>query len=295
MGTLVTLIAPAPETTRSDRDVRAAYGSVRSTFLREDLRFSRFRHDSEISRVNASAGGMITISKPFRKVTRAALAAADETNGLFDPTVLPALLAAGYDRDFDEVLAGARLALHPPEPCGRWRDIRLEGCELYLPAGAALDFGGIVKGWTVDRCAKRVAKLVPWALLDAGGDLRLIGSPPGGGLDIGVEDPDDPASEILRLRLREGALATSSVQVRAWGPDLHHIIDPRTGLPARTGVTQATAWAKSSAQAEVRSKWTLLAPEAILDRFPVAVVRDDGVVVTNVTEGAATRKEHHDR
>src|SRR5262245_51340825 len=139
MGTTVSLIAPADVASRTfDRAAR----DVERTFAREDQRFSRFRPDSELSLVNASAGRWIPVSARFAAVTRFALAAAGTTRGLFDPTILGALVAAGYDRDFDEVLAGARGRLHPPEPCGRFAEVQLEGSRLRVPAGVALDFGG---------------------------------------------------------------------------------------------------------------------------------------------------------
>jgi len=287
MGTLVTLLVPEPRTDRDGARVDQALGIVRGVFAREDQRFSRFRHDAEISRVNARAGRRTVVSAPFAKVLRASLDAAERTRGLFDPTVLPALLAAGYDRDFDEVIAGARLALHPPEPCGRWREVDHRGHEIRLPADVALDFGGIAKGWTVDRAAKRIRHLVPWALVDAGGDLRIVGRVPDEGLEIAVEDPHDAAAELLRVLLTRGAVATSSVTLRSWGPGLHHLIDPRTGRPAQTGILQATAWAPTCAEAEVRSKWALLAPDEALDRHPAVLVRDDGAVVTNLDDDQA--------
>ena len=123
MGTSVTLIAPVPEGRQAAR-FDEAFEIVRRTFVREDERFSRFRKGTEISLVNASAGTWTPVTAPFLKVAQLALEAARITDGLFDPTVLPALLAIGYDRDFDDLIAGARLALHPPEPCGRWREGR---------------------------------------------------------------------------------------------------------------------------------------------------------------------------
>ena len=281
MGTSVTLIAPVPEGRQAAR-FDEAFEIVRRTFVREDERFSRFRKGTEISLVNASAGTWTPVTAPFLKVAQLALEAARITDGLFDPTVLPALLAIGYDRDFDDLIAGARLALHPPEPCGRWLEVETNDGQVRLPPDVALDFGGIAKGWTVDKAARRVKRLLPWALVDAGGDLRIVGRPPRGGLQIGVEDPLDSSDEILRLRMERGALATSSVTTRSWGPGIHHLIDPRTGRPADTGVLQATMWAPSCAAAEIGSKWALLAGDQILDRLPAILVHEDGSIVTNL-------------
>ena len=282
MGTVVTLVTAAPAGKRGRRAVEEAFGIVRRTFLREDERFSRFRPSTEISRVNAGAGSWTEVSRPFAEVLELALEAARVSDGLFDPTVLPALLAAGYDGDFDDVLAGARLALHPPEPCGRWPEIGIRGRSILLPVGVSVDFGGIAKGWTVDRAARRIKELLPWALVDAGGDLRVVGDAPEGGLSIAVEDPLDPQAEVLRLRLERGALATSSVTIRAWGEGMHHLIDPRTSKPADTGILQATVWAPKCSGAEMGSKWALLAGEPILDRLPAVLVRKDGSAITNL-------------
>jgi thiamine biosynthesis lipoprotein len=142
----------------------------------------------------------------------------------------------------------------------------------------------------VDRVAERIRPLVPWALVDAGGDLRLIGTPPRPGVQIAVEDPDDPRDEVLRLSMDRGAVATSSVTRRAWGPGLHHLIDPRTGAPADTGVVQATVWAKTCARAEVGSKWALLAGPEILDRLPAVLVHADGTVRTNLADAGRERE-----
>lgn len=278
------MVTPEAGRRRERVAVDRAFEIVQSTFVREDERFSRFRAETEISRVNESAGGWTRVSRTFLKVLLLALEAAKVTGGLFDPTVLPALMAAGYDGDFDDVLAGARLALNPPQPCGRWPEIEVRGREIRLPEGVAVDFGGIAKGWTVDRAARRVRDLVPWALVDAGGDLRIVGETPAGGLAIGVEDPHDPSAEVLRLRLERGGLATSSVTTRSWGPDRHHVIDPRTGLPAVTDVLQATVWAPTCSGAEMGSKWALLEGDPVLDRLAAVLVHRDGSVVTNLLD-----------
>ena len=285
MGTIVTLIAPDPPGRREREAIDEALAIVKRTFDREDERFSRFRAGTEISRVNAAAGNWIRVTKGFLEVLELALEAARVTDGLFDPTVLPALLAAGYDADFDEVLAGARLALHPPEPCGRWPEIEVDGRNIRLPEGVAIDFAGIAKGWTVDRAAARVKHLLPWALVDAGGDMRVVGRTQRGGLSIAVEDPYDAGGEILRLSLERGALATSSVTARSWGPGMHHLIDPRTSRPADTGIIQATVWAPECAGAEMGSKWALLAGDAVLDRIPALLVHEDGSALTNLVDG----------
>lgn len=259
---------------------------VRAEFERQEGCFSRFRGDSELSRVNAAAGRTTRVTAMFAEVVATALAAAASSDGRFDPTVLGALLAAGYDRDFDEVLAGARDVLHPVRPAGRWTEVVLDGDRLTLPDEVGLDLGGIVKGWTCDRAAALALATGPaWVLVDAGGDLRLMGSAPR--IAVGVEDPDDPArTPFMRIGIEDGGIATSSTTRRRWGRDAHHLIDPRTSLPSRTGVVQATAWAATCAEAEVAAKELLLGGEGDLDRIPGVLVFEDGRVVTSLAEAA---------
>jgi len=274
MGTDVRLVAPAGQAAFE----RAAW-VTRATFEREEMRCSRFRGDSELSMVNARAGTWTEVSEGLSRIVTAAVQAARGTQGRFDPTVLPAMIASGYDRDFDEVLAGARAALRPSAPCGVWDEIQVRGRMLRLPPGAALDLGGFAKGWTVDLAAEAaVATGLPWALVNAGGDLRLFGRAPEGGIEVSVEDPEDPQVELVRLRLTAGALATSSVTRRAWGPGLHHLIDPATGRSADGPVLQATVWAPSCAQAEVAAKDTVLSGPGALERSAAIVVLRDGEV-----------------
>ena len=265
----------------------AAAAAVRARFEAEEMRFSRFRGDSELARVNARSGLHTRVSPTFAEVTALALKAAAATEGLFDPTVHDALVAAGYDRDFDEVLAGARGALHPAEPCGKWREVGLDGRVLELPEGVHLDLGGIAKGWTVDAAAHDALRTgLPWVLVNAGGDLRLAGDAPS--LEVAIEDPEAHGSELLRLNLGTGALATSSVTKRAWGPSLHHVIDPRTGESSDTDLMQATVWAPTCARAEVLAKLTLLrGRRSAPPPHCVTVARDGEVTVHAAIEDAA--------
>jgi FAD:protein FMN transferase len=279
MGTTITLIGPV------DSDPEAFAEAARDTeaiFEDQEQRFSRFRSDSELSKVNASAGGRIKVSADLAEVTRLALDAAARTGGLFDPTTLPALLAAGYDRDIDDVRREPRiLPLADAPPCGRHAEVALEGQHLHLPEGVALDFGGIAKGWTADRAAEHAVGLLPWASVNAGGDVRVAGLLPAEGLKIGVEDPAG-SDHVLEVALRSGALATSSVIKRSWGPGLHHLIDPRTARPAATSFVQVTAWASTCAEAEVFAKWALLGGNGVLDEVSAVGVLDGGDIVMNL-------------
>jgi thiamine biosynthesis lipoprotein len=274
MGTDVSVIGPDVD------GFDAALGRVRSRFDDEDRRFSRFRGDSELTWVNRAAGGWAEMTPAFAEVVDRALIAAAATDGLFDPTVHDAMLAAGYDRDFDELLAGARGALHPAAPCGRWHEIERRADAILLPEGVHLDLGGIAKGWTVDRAAEEVQGILPWVVVNAGGDLRLAGD--ADPIEVAIEDPEHPDEELMRTTLHGGALATSSVCKRAWGEDLHHVIDPASGRPAATEVLQATVWARTCAEAEVAATHALLLGPSAARRYPAVLVTRAGEIVVSM-------------
>ena len=123
-------------------------------------------------------------------------------------------------------------------------------------------------------------------LVNAGGDLRLLGDAPPVG--VAIEDPETPAAELLRVTLRTGALATSSVCKRSWGPEAHHVIDPRTGAPARTNVLQATVWAPTCAEAEVGATHALFLGADAARRFPATIVTRDGEILVSMRQEEAT-------
>ena len=225
------------------------------------------------------------MSAGFERLVRFSLRQADRTEGLFDPTVLHAMIAAGYDRDYDEVLAGARGVLHPPQPCGRWAEIELRAGGLRLPADVGLDFGGVAKGWAADLAAEAaVHSGLPWALVSAGGDLRIAGDCIG--IEVAIEDPWLATEEVARIRLTNGALASSSTTRRAWGPGLHHVIDPRTGAPSDAAALQATVWAPTCAEAETLATWAILVGPPALDTVPGAIATTDGSLVMNFATAA---------
>ena len=274
MGTDVTVVGP------EHPDFDRAVETVAARFAAEDLRFSRFRGDSELTRVNRGDGGWSGASDGFVEVVVAALAAAVATDGAFDPTVHDALIAAGYDRDFDELLDGARGALHPVSPCGRWNEIETRPGAVRLPEGVHLDLGGIAKGWCADRAAEdAIAEGLPWVLVNAGGDLRVLGDAPA--LEVAIEDPET-AGELLRTTIVGGAIATSSVCKRAWGTDLHHVIDPFTGEPARTELLQASVWAPTCAEAEIAATHALLLGSEAAHRYPAVLVTRGAEIVISM-------------
>ncbi|GAA0454222.1 FAD:protein FMN transferase [Paractinoplanes deccanensis] len=202
---------------------------VRAELAAVDLACSRFRPDSELRQV--TPGRPVAVSPLLASLVEAALTAARETGGDVDPTIGAALCGLGYDRDFAEItgrtVAPAVRVFAVPD----WRAVRLSDGMLTVPHGVLLDLGATAKAVTADRCAALVAgRLGTGVMVALGGDIATAGPSPAGGWKVLVRDrPGDPAHAV---RLPGGAaIATSSTAGRTWG-HLHHILDPRTGLPA---------------------------------------------------------------
>jgi thiamine biosynthesis lipoprotein len=267
----------------------ASLAAVPAWFEAWEQTFSRFRADSELSRLNRRAGQWTRVSASLWEVAQLALGAARWTDGLFSPAILPALEAAGYDRTFDEITAGA-----PPiaaQPDGQWRAIQRQSLKrsLWLPPGVRLDLSGIVKGWAADRAAKKLGVHGP-ALIDAGGDIA-VGAPRADGSPwpVGVLNPFHPDQPFETLKIAQGGVATSGKDYRRWlrnGRWQHHLIDPRTGLPAQTDVLSATVIAPTTVEAEIAAKVIALSGSeqglAWLEEQPeyaAVIVREDGRAV----------------
>jgi FAD:protein FMN transferase len=199
-----------------------------------DAAASRFRPDSEINSLATSCGRPTEVSAVLADLLDAALAAASLTDGDVDPTIGAALVALGYDRDFDAAPGSPPLASSMTIPAS-WSMVTLQGRHVTVPPGVVLDLGATAKAVAADRCAKRVQFATGCgALINLGGDIATAGPAPDGGWQILVQDDDaDPASSIT---LPAGsALATSSTVRRRWrngGHLVHHILDPRTGRSA---------------------------------------------------------------
>ena len=239
---------------------------VPSWFETWEHMMSRFRPDSELSRVNAESGRWVHVSSGLCEVIGVALEAARSTEGLVDPTLLDAMLAAGYDRTFEELEpnTGSLAAPSSMDGSGWWDIICDPALELvYVPPGVRFDLGGIGKGWAADRAAEQLAPVGP-ALVDAGGDIAVSGPPvEGEGWPISVTDPRDPSGEtsLMTLKVAQGGVATSGKDFRRWtrhGQTMHHIMDPKTRRPAETDALTATVIAQSAIEAEAAAKASLI-------------------------------------
>lgn len=210
--------------------------------------WSRFRPGAELTLLGAGNGRPTLVSHPTAMLLQRSVWAWQRTGGRFDPTVLPAVRAAGYDRNFDDLpeIATLDAAVLPPGCGGIEVDPSVD--LVRLPVGVAIDPGGIGKGLAADLVATAAVDLgADAAMVSLGGDLRVAGSPPAHGWEIELDHHVAPPA---RVNLLGGAVATSSTLRRRWATDsgpAHHVIDPRTGRPS-TGavvacsVVAAEAW-----------------------------------------------------
>ena len=266
-------------------------------FKEVDTRLTRFNAGSELSRLNAAAGNWQSVSPLLLDALAQSVQAAQDSDGLFDPTLLALLEMLGYDRDFSAIrhseTHGAAHSLwvggEGDVVTGGWRAIELDAAQLRvrLPFGVGIDLGGIAKGWAADVALERYFAPDDHALLYLGGDVHVRGGPEPGGLwalGLGASEEAlhaDPAT-LPVVTLGAGGLAVSGARDRWWyrnGMRQHHIIDPRTARPARMWIDErdhppggddalivaATALAPTAAHAEVAAK------VAIMRGYPLAL------------------------
>ena len=264
-----------------------------------ERRWSRFLPDSEISRCNTADGAPVTVSADTRLLVARGIAGWEATAGRFDPTVLPALVAAGYDAPFDVVRTRAAA------PAVRTAHRAAPGCTdlvvddragtVTLPRGVELDPGGIGKGLAADLvAAETMAAGARGVCVNLGGDLRLAGDgPEGAGWIVELEHPLSD-EHLATVHLAKGAIASTWRTRRAWGdPDgrRHHVIDPDEGAPAWTGLAGVVVLTGAGWWAEVLATAAFLSghdARSLLEAHDAAglLVADDGTV-----EGAGPIEE----
>lgn len=271
------------------RRLVAARAAVMRTVEAFDLACSRFRDDSELSRVNAADGEPVRVSPLLIETVGAALRAARLTDGDVDPTVGEALIALGYDRDY--ALVGAaeprRISI---VPVPGWRTIKLdlEARTIRVARGVRLDLGAAAKALAADRAAAAASSAAGCGVLVSfGGDIAISGPGPAGGWRVRVTDDhrssvDAPGQWIT---LSSGGLATSSTTARRWSTEsgpAHHLVDPATGRPATSIWRTVSVAAGSCLDANIASTASIIRGERAVQwlesmRLPSRLVSADGV------------------
>ena len=281
LGTLNTVALDEPSA------LPEAAALVTAMLAEIDAVCSRFRTDSELSRLNRRPGEAVSLSPLLEEAIVAALDAAAMTDGLVDPTAGARVIDLGYESTFRDVPANGPAVDLTIVAVAGWRALEYDAAAhtIRLPPGASIDLGASGKAWAADRAADRVAQaLGVGVLVDCGGDVAVRGPAPEKGWPVRVADRIDGPGEDVTLF--DGGLATSGVMTRRWrrgGVDLHHIIDPATGLPARTRWAMVTAAAATCLEANAAATAALImdggAPRWLDEnRLPARLVATDGAV-----------------
>jgi thiamine biosynthesis lipoprotein len=263
--------------------------AVEETIAEFDRACSRFRDDSELCSLNAAAGSPTKVSPLLLEAVAAALRAARLTDGDVDPTVGEALIALGYDRDFDEVVARPRRVRFAAVP--GWRTLELDeaASTIRLPRGVTLDLGATAKALAADHAAAAAhATCGCGVLVSLGGDIAFAGEAPAEeGWRIRVTD--DHRSDVTApgqwITLKGGGLATSSITTRSWRSDagvaVHHVIDPATGHSVSSTWRTASVAASSCLDANIASTAAIVRGEEAIawltqQKLPSRLVDTDG-------------------
>lgn len=278
----------------------ARLGSARAMLVDDlsalDAACSRFRDDSELIRLEASAGQPASVSPLLASAIRAGLRGARLTGGDVDPTLGHAMERLGYDRDFGLVPAMGGPLRVAFRHTATWRQIEMGDASdvVTLPAGVRLDLGATAKAMSADRSAERIARTLGCGVLvSLGGDIAVAGDVPDGGWSIRLQNitgdpantPEGPTSVIA---IHKGGIATSSTRARRWrrgGDVLHHILDPRTGRSAESMWDTVSVAAGSALDANIASTASVIRGRGATRwlaalRLPARLVATDGTVTT---------------
>jgi FAD:protein FMN transferase len=280
IGTSIRLVVTDPDQLDAGRRLLASQLAVL------DLTCSRFREDSELVRAERKAGTAVEVSGMLADAVAVALHAAEVTDGDLDPTVGTQLVRLGYDRDFRLVATDGAAIPVAGAPRPRWREVRLDRRArlLTVPRGVRLDLGATAKARTADLAAARLAdRLGCGVLVSLGGDIAVGGEPPDGGWRVRIQDvtghPDErPAGPAEVIALGGGGLSSSGIAARRWrrgGVTMHHIIDPRTGMPAPPVWRTVSAVAGTAVLANIATT--------------AAVIRGNGAPAWLASRGVAAR------
>jgi len=254
---------------------------------------SRFREDSELSRLHAHAGREVQVSPLLLRALQAALRGARLSDGAVDPTVGTAVKNVGYAGDFATVAAeGAAIPL-VVQPVPGWRCIRLNEVtrSVVVPRGVEVDLGSTAKALCSDLAARAALEEMGGSgvLVSLGGDIAVAGAAPEGGWQVQVAESSDAplVAGGETVSIAAGGMATSSTTVRRWtrgGVALHHIIDPATGLPAGGPWRTVTVVAADCLDANIAATAAVVRGETAVAwlthaGLPARLVSRDGEVV----------------
>lgn len=258
-NTAIALQAFAPE-----QACLSAFGRVREEARRFERLFSRTLPHSDISCLNREKGGPVEISRDTADLLGCALSYCADSDGRFDITMGTAVQLW----DLRRAIIPSQDALREAVAHVDWRGVRVWGADgrhfaQLVDPQAAVDVGGIAKGWIADRFTNALVEAgLENFLINLGGNVVAHGEKPGGiAWNIGIRDPRDESSIVGAVPLCDASAVTSGIYERCCevnGKFYHHILSPETGMPVQTDVAGATVIADRSVDAEGYST-TLLA------------------------------------
>jgi thiamine biosynthesis lipoprotein len=243
MGTLVTLTVPQGHEMTLD----SAFNAMRQV----DSLMSYRREGSDVWRLNRADGRWVRVSEHTRRCLELSLEVAQGTDGAFDPTAGALVHAWRFDRDKQEFPPES--AIEEAMALVDYRRIEISGDSIRIGIGQRIDLGGIAKGYAIDLAAEKLRELgVERGIVDAGGDLFLLGDKVGNPWRTGVRHPRDREKLIYVLEVRDVSVCTSGDYERYFVKDgrrYTHIFDPRTGYPVQD-VMSVTVIGKNAATAD---------------------------------------------
>ena len=264
-----------------------------------EARWSRFLPTSDVSRLNLACGQPVQVDPATVTLVTTMIEAWRATGHRFDPTTLPALVAAGYVASIDDprcvtILPSGRVhvgGFDEADPTLDDIDVDVAANTVRLPVGLAIDPGGIGKGLAADLAVAHALRSgAAGSMISIGGDISMGGRAPEGGWIVHVEHPDRDRRLIGSLAVSSGGVATSSIRSRRWrhdGDERHHVIDPSSGAPSGTDLSAVTVIARSGWLAEAHATGAILAGSAhvieyldVRELSGLAVTADGRVVTT---------------
>ena len=269
LGTTATLLVADP------RRLETATAVLNDELAAIDAACSRFRPDSELSRVNHAGGARLTVSALFAEALETALHGAEISGGAVDPTVGAAVMALGYDRTFTALPPATTGPVRPLPAPARGHGVEWDGASrsIRLPPGCLLDFGATAKALAADRAARHASAAANCGVLvNLGGDLSMWGEPSPGGWRVAIlDDHAAPVPDTApTVRITGGGLATSGITARTWrraGRQVHHIVDPVTGDNPALFWRTVTVAAATCVDANIAATEALVRGERALGRL----------------------------
>ncbi|ULT56612.1 FAD:protein FMN transferase [Neobacillus drentensis] len=246
---------------------------------------SRFKEDSELSRLNQQLEKEVEVSDPLFGILKEALRFYEETNGVFNPGILSAIENSGYTQSIEWIKGQELTAPSQTAPVfTKMRPYQLDEDRQTVVLHTRIDLGGIAKGWVVDRAAD-VLSQYGFGFVNVGGDIRIFGDLPRP-LNIGIEDPFDSSQMLSSIQGLDGAIATSTSMKRRWkvnGRSKHHLIDATTGEPSASTILSSTVTAPTAVEADVLAKVVLLLGEEC-GKALLSVKKKPAVIINEAKE-----------